>query len=289
MAIKKKKPRKKRQPTPELPPTEEDKAKVQYQDEFQTSVGQKIEDLGSRLEGKGKNILYGVAALVVLLVIVGLFYVWNKRSNNAAQAALGNAIETSQAQVTDSPLPAGVTGKVFKTEKERAEAAIIEFQAVIDNYGGAYAEKARYFIAVNRISVDKEAGVKELQALAGESGEVANMAKFALAQAYAADGKYAEAEKLYADLVQAENTVISIETIRFEYADVLEKLNKKKEAADLYFQIAKEAAEAKDPEGNAAPLSQTAIQAKEKITEMDPERAKQIPESAPSGGLPLGL
>ncbi|HUF04871.1 MAG TPA: hypothetical protein VMM38_11945 [Aridibacter sp.] len=289
MSIKKKKPRKKRQPSPVVTEQQDEKGKVQYQDEFQTSVGQKIENLGSRLEGKGRNILYGVAALAVLLVIVGLFYVWNKRTNNAAQAALGEAIETSQAQVTDSPIPAGVTAKVFKTEKERAEAAISAFQAVVDNYGGQYAEKARYFIAVNRLVVDKQSGIKELLELQGLSGEVAVMAKFALAQAYAGDGSFAEAENLYSELSGVANPVLSKETIRFELAKALEAQKKTKQAVDLYFQIAKEAAEAKDAEGQPVPLTQTATEAKEKVKELDPERAKQIPGPELPSGLPLGL
>ncbi|QQS41493.1 MAG: hypothetical protein IPM63_00660 [Acidobacteriota bacterium] len=289
MSIKKKKPRKKRQPTLAVPEQQDEQGKIQYKDEFQTSVGQKIENLGSRLEGKGRNILYGVAALAVLFVIVGLFYVWNKRTNNAAQAALGQAIETSQAQVTDSPIPAGVTAKVFKTEKERAEAAIREFQSVVDNYGGRYAEKARYFIAVNRLDVDKQTGIRELQELQGLSGEVGVMSKFALAQTYAGDANFAEAEKLYTELSNVDNTVISIETIRFELAKALEAQNKTKQAVDLYFQIAKEAAEAKDAEGQPVPLTQTATEAKEKVKELDPERAKQIPEPQLPSGLPLGL
>ncbi|REJ78052.1 MAG: hypothetical protein DWQ47_17035 [Acidobacteria bacterium] len=289
MSYKKKKPRKKRQPAPEMPMSDEEKSKVQYRDEFQTSVGQKIEDFGSRLEGKGRNILYGVAALVVLLVIVGLFYVWNKRTDNSAQAALGEAIETSQAQVTDSPLPAGSTAKVFKTERERAEAAIREFQAVVDNYGGSYAEKARYFIAVNRLDVDRPAGIKELQELQTVSGEVGSMSKFALAQAFASEGNYAEAERLYSELTQIDNAVVSRETLRFELAKMFEAQNKLKEAVEAYFQIAKEASEAKDPEGNPVPLTQTAIEAKEKVRELDPEKAKEIPEPELPGGLPLGL
>jgi tetratricopeptide (TPR) repeat protein len=288
MAITKKKPRKKRQPVPELPLSDEEKAKIQYKDEFQTNLGGRIEKIGSRLQGKGRTIMYGFAALAVLLIIVSLFYVWNRRTNNAAQAALGKAIETSQAQVTDSPLPAGVTVKTYKTEKERAEAAIKEFQAVADQFGGSYAEKAKYFIAINKLDVDKAAGMKELEGLSGTSGEVGVMSKFALAQAYAADGKYPEAEKLYAELSKVENPVISMESIRFELAKVYEKQNKTREAADLYFQIAKEASEAKDSENKPLPLSQTAVEAKEKIKELDPERAKQIKEPELPAGLPFG-
>lgn len=287
MAITKKKPRKKRQPVVETPMTPEEKAKIQYKDEFQSSVGRKIEELGGKLEGKGRVIVYGLSALGVLIVIVALFFVWNRRTENAAQAALGEAIETSQAQVTDSPLPAGVTFKTFKTEKERAEAAIKEFQAIADSYGGQYSEKARYFIAVNRLYVDRGAGIKELQELSSRSDEVGSMAKFALGQAYAGEGNFAEAEKAYSELAKSPNPVVSLETVRFELAKAFEKQGKSKEAADLYFQIAKEASEAKDLENNPVPLSQTAMEAKEKIKELDPERAKQIAEPEPAG-LPFG-
>ena len=287
MSFTKKKPRKKRQPAPELPMTDEEKAKIQYKDEFQTNIGGKIEELGRKLEGKGRVMLYGVAAIAALLIIAALFYVWSRRTDNAAQAALGDAIETSQAQVTDSPLPAGVTLKTFKTEKERAEAAIKEFQAVADKYGGSYAEKAQYFIALSRLEVDRAAGIKELESLSAGSDEVSNMSKFALAQTYSADGKYPEAEKIYSELSKAQNPVISLETVRFELAKVYEKQKKNKEAADLYFQIAKEASEAKDSENNPVPLSQTAVESKERLKELDPERAKQIQEPE-TPALPFG-
>lgn len=289
MSNRKKKARKKRNPVVSAPLPDENKDKSQYRDEFQTSVGRKIEDLGGRLEGQGKKILYGVAALVVLLLIAGLFYVWNRRSNNSAQAALGDAIETSQAQVTDSPLPAGVSVKVFKTKKLRAEAAIKEFQAVADKYGGSYAEKARYFIAVNRLDVNRDAGIKELQDLSSKSDPVGALSKFALAQEYGADGKYSEAEKLYKELIKLQDPVVSVETVRFELAKSLESQNKAKEAVALYYQIAKEAAEAKDPEGNSVPMSQSAREAKEKVKELDPEKAKEIPEEQLPAGLPLGM
>lgn len=268
--------------------TEEEKAKIQYRDEFQTNLGGKIEEFGSKLHGKGRMILYGLAAVAVLIIIASLFYVWDRRTDNAAQAALGDAIETSQAQVTDSPLPAGVTVKTFKTEKERAEAAIKDFQAVVDRFGGSYAQKARYFIAINRLDVDRAEGIRQLEELSKGGDEVGSMSKFALAQAYAADEKYSDSEKLYSELSKETNPVVSLETVRFELAKIYEKLNKSKEAANLYFQIAKEASEAKDAENQPVPLSQTAVEAKAKIKELDPERAKQIKEPELPAGLPFG-
>lgn len=288
MSVRKKKPRKKRKTDFELPMTDEEKAKIQYKDEFQSGIGGKIEEFGRKLEGKGRSILYGLAAIAVLLALAGLYYMWERRTDNAAQSAMGDAIEISQAQVTDAPLPAGVTVKTYKTEKARAEAAIKAFQAVADEYGGSYAEKARYFIALSRLDVDRAAGIKELQALSSGSDDVSNMAKFALGQAYAADGKFPEAEKAYSELLKEANPVLSTETVRFELADVYEKEKKTKEAADLYFQIVKEATDAKDGENNPVPLSQTAMKAKDRLKELDPQRASQIKEPESPAQLPFG-
>ncbi|MDH3529100.1 MAG: hypothetical protein OEQ28_06015, partial [Acidobacteriota bacterium] len=177
MTIKKKKARKKRAPKQyELPETEEDKRKVQYRDDFQTTVGKKVEELGSKLEGKGRMIMYGAAAVVVLLIIGGIFYFNFKRNQNAAEAALGSAIKTATARITDAPQPAGSVEKTFKAKKERAEAAIKEFQAISETYGSPYSEKAAYFIAVNRLDIDRAAGIKELESLATGTGDVGAMA-----------------------------------------------------------------------------------------------------------------
>lgn len=274
----------------EVPLTQEEKDKIQFKDEFQKSVGEKIEDFGDRFQGKGKNILYGLAALGVLAIVIGIFFMWNQRSNDKAQAALGDAIETSQAIVTDSPVPATFTGKAFKTEKERAEAAIKQFQAVADNYSGDYAEKAKYFIAVTRLKINRAAGIKELETLTSANNEVGAMSKFALAQARTDDGKLDEAAKLYQELLKIDDSVVAKDTINFELAQIYQKQNKTKEAADLYFAIAKQASEAKDAEQNPVPLSQTAREAREKLEEIAPERAKQIKEpETPPMGLPSGF
>ncbi len=268
-----------------------DKPKTVYQDEFQSGVNRKVEDLGKKFEGKGRNILYGLAALAVLAVLIGIFSIWNRRSEAAAQTALGKAIETSQAQVSDSPAPAGSTAKVFKTDKERSEAAIAEFQTVVDKFGGAVEEKAKYFIAVNRLKLDRAAGIQELEPLSKSSGEIGTLSKFALAQAKASDGKYDEAVALYNELIGLSNPILSKDTLNFELAQIYQKQGKTNEAADLYYNIAKAASEAKGLDEKPVPMSQTAREAKDKLEEINPERAKEIVEPAPEspfGGMPFG-
>lgn len=276
----------------QAPVKEDDKKKVVYRDDFQKNVGARVKEFGNKFEGKGKNFMYAAAAVAVLAVLIGIFYVWNRRSNNTAQAALGRAIETSNAQVSASPAPAGSTAKVFKTEKERAETAIGEFQAVVDKYGGAVEDKAKYFIAVNRLSIDRAAAIQELEELSKNSGETGTLSKFALAQAKNSDGKLDEAAVLYEQLAALDNPILSKDSINFELAKIYEKQGKKTEAADLYFNIAKPASEAKDLDDKPIPMSSTAREAKEKLAQLNPERAKEIKEPelpAPTGGLPFGL
>ena len=285
--------RKRRIPEAALP-VNEPKPSVQYQDAFQQTLNRRVEDVGKTFEGKGKTLLYAVAALAVLLVLIGIFSLWSRNSDAKAQAALGKAIETSQAVVSDSPVPAGSTIKSFKTEKERAEASVNEFQAVADKFGGSVGEKAKYFVAVNKLSLDRAAATGELENLTKSNDEVGKLSKFALAQVKAGDGKPDEAIALYQELAAMDNSIIAKDSINFELAKLLEKQGKKDDAVNLYFNIAKTASEAKDADGKPVPPSSTARDAKAKVEALAPDKAKEIVEPKPDspfggGDLPLGI
>jgi len=284
--------RKKRQiPEQFKAPVREEKNKVVYQDEFQTGVTRKVEDFGRQFEGKGKNVLYALAAFTVLALLLGIFYIYNRRSDNAAQTALGKAIQTSQRKVSVAPVPAGSTEQVFKTERERAETSLAEFQIVADKFGNPVKDKARYFIAVNRLVIDRPAAVQELEGLAKISGEVGTLSKFALAQAKTDDGKLDEAAALYEELAKLDNPILAKDTINFALAKIYEKQGKTAEAAELYFNIAKPASEAKDLDDKPIPMSTTAREAKEKLEAINPEKAKEIkivePPMPPPGRMPV--
>jgi hypothetical protein len=270
--------------------TAEPKEKVRYEDPFQKAVGKKVEDAASIFEGQGRNILYGLAAAVVLGLVIWIIYSWSGRSSAEAQTALGKAIETSQSQISVTPPLAGSTQKTFASQKERAEASIAEFQAIVDKFGGAVGEKAKYFVASNKLIADRPTGIKELEALSTTSGEVGSLSKFALAQTRVEDGKADEAIKLYQELAASSDPVIAKETIQWELAKLLEKQGKKQEAVDTLFTMVKAASEAKDLEGKAVPLTTTVQSAKEKLKELDPAKANEIPEPVAEtpGGLSLG-
>ena len=252
-----------------------------YVNPLQKQVDERLDEVGKSLEGKGRTILYGIGAVVVVLILVFLFMKWSNRSSGAAQSALGKAIETSQAQISETGTPAGSTQKTFKTEKERADAALAEFQAVADKFGGSVGEKAKYFIAVTKLSTDRPTAIQELEGLSAESSDSGKLAKFALAQTRVDDNKPDEAITLYQDLLKMSDPLVAKDSINFEIAKIYEKQGKKTEAVDIYFNIAKAAAEAKDRDDKPITPSQTASDAKDKLKDLDPERAKQIPEPTP--------
>lgn len=272
--------RKKRSVVTTVAPQADPKKPVRYQDTFQQNVGKKFEEVGRSLEGQKRNLLYGLAALVVLGILVGIYFTWSSRTNAAAQAALARAIETSDAAISSNPVPAGSTTKQFKTAKERSQAAIPEFQAVVEQYGGSAADKARYFIAVNQLVLDRPVGIQELEGLASRNDEVGKMAKFALAQTRVEDGRLDDAAALYQELAGASDSIVAKDTLNLELAKIYEKQGKKQEAVDLLFTMVKTAAETKDLEGKPVTLSPSAQAAKDKLQALDPEKAKEIPEPA---------
>jgi tetratricopeptide (TPR) repeat protein len=247
-----------------------------------SATAQRIEDYGKRLEGKGKRILYVLCGIILLAIAVGLIYSWQSRRAAEAQAALGKAIEINEAQISASPVPNN-PALTFPNEKERTEKAIAAFEDVANKYGSPIKEKAQYFIAVNRLKLDRAAAMTQLEELSkSDNAEVAALSKFALAQTNAADGKFDEAVQLYNALLQKQSDAIPADSLNFAIAEIYEKQGKKAEAADIYFNLAKTAREAKDAEGKPIALTQTAREAARKLEKLDADKFKQLPpEPAP--------
>lgn len=255
-------------------------------DQFRDKTMAVLDKVGDQLEGKGRAILYAIAGIVAIAILAGIVSWWmNKKSQEAAQA-LGHAIEVASAPVQPSPVP-GSTQPSFPTEKARAERAVTEFQAVANKYSGQTREIARYFIAVNQLSLDRNRGLNDLDALSKSSyKDVAAQARFSLAQAKESDGQLDAAIALYQQLAQENNAAIPTDTVNLRLASIYEKQGKTKEAVDLLFQIADNARKAKSPDGKPLPKSSAAREAETKLQKLDAARYTQLTPEAPSD-LPL--
>jgi hypothetical protein len=254
-------------------------------DRFRDTAMTVFDRIAQRLEGKGRQILYAIAGVVLIAAAVYGGVRWRQRRAQQAEQALGRAISLSTARVTASP-EAGSKDVTFTSEQERAQRAIEEFEKVAAKYGEPYRSEARYLMATNLLVVDRAKGVGELESLSKGAGEVAALASFALAQAKENDGQYDEAAALYRELARQGNlTVVTPETANLRLAIVYEKQGKKKESADLLFEIISQARQAKDPDGKPIPESSAASQAAQELQKVDPTRYGQLPAAVPPSEL----
>jgi tetratricopeptide (TPR) repeat protein len=258
------------------------RARELQHDRFRDTAGKIFDRVGDKLEGQGKTLLYGLAGIVLLAVILGVYLKWSNRKADEARRALGRAIAIATAPVSaGSPIP-GATAPSYSSEQERSQRAIEVFQQVANKYGDPYHTEARYFIATNLLSVDRAKGLSELAAVSQSSVvEPAALAKFALAQALEADGKNDEAAKLYSELAARNIEVVTSDSANLRLAGVYEKQGKKKEAVDLLFNIVEASRKAKDAEGNPLPPSSAARDASEKLQKLDADRYAKLTPEAP--------
>jgi tetratricopeptide (TPR) repeat protein len=258
------------------------RARELQHDRFRDTTMSFFDRLGNALEGRGRMILYTLGGLIVAGLLIAFFVKWNNRKNDEARQALGRAITISRAQVTTSPMP-GSTDPTFATDKDRAQRSIEEFQKVAAKYGDPYRSESQYFIASNRLVVDREKGISDLTELQNSKvGEVATLSKFALAQAYESDGKLDDAARLYTELAKQNSPAVTAETANLRLAKVYEKHGKKKEAADLLFNIVDASRKAKGTDNLPLPQSSAAREAGEELQKLDPDRYAQLPPETPT-------
>ena len=263
------------------------RARELQHDKFRDTTMGLVDRAAHQMEGKGRKLLYGLVALVALGIIIWGFMAWRGSKEDEARLALGRAIKIAETPVVATPIP-GSTTQSFRSEKERAQKAVEEFQKVAANYSGTTSEHARYFAAANQLTLDRAKGMAELDALTNSSSaDVSVLAKFALAQAKEGDAKYDEAVALYTDLAKQNSTLITPDTANLRLAFVYEKQNKNQEAADLLFKIVKAAREAKGKDGKTVPESGAARKAAEELEKIDPARYAQLPAPTLPGNLAM--
>lgn len=259
-------------------------------DKFRDTTMNYVDRAADKLAGRGRQLLYGIGAVIVIGLIAWGVLAWRSSRNDKASEALGRAIKTAQTPVVASPVP-GSTEPSFRTEKERAQKAVEEFQKVAANYGGSTAEYARYFAATNELTLDRAKGINDLSALTSSgTPEVATLSKFALAQAKEADGKYDEAAALYGDLAKLNSAIITPDTANLRLSMVDEKISKqldasgkkdeaakkKQEAADILFQMVEASRQAKDKDGKPVEASAAVREATTELEKLDPARYAQL-------------
>ncbi|HEV2763584.1 MAG TPA: tetratricopeptide repeat protein [Pyrinomonadaceae bacterium] len=268
--------------------TSKKRARELKHDKFRDATLSAFDRLNHRIEGRRRLIIYAVAGLAAVALAASLWSWWSGQREAEARAALGRAIQVSEAVVTASP-PADSKEPTFPSERERAQAALKEFESVAAKYGDPYDDIARFMAASQLLSVDRPRALSELESLSKSGNdEVAARATFALAQAREAEKQYDAAVPLYQSLLKDDSGSIPNETVNLRLASIYEKQGKKDEAATLLFDMIKKAREAKDKEGKPVPPPAAVSDAADLLRRIDPTRYDQLPPETPAaGGLPF--
>ncbi|MFN0120015.1 MAG: hypothetical protein ACKV2V_05890 [Blastocatellia bacterium] len=212
-----------------------------------------------------------MALIGVVVLLAGYFIVSAilGYQNNKAGNTLAEAFRIDQA-IVQNPLPPPRPGqKAYTTEDEKHRAAYEAF----DKAAAYYSDLARYYGATHQLYFDPAKAEATLRAVADGSSSARSQARLALAERLRATGKNDEAMAEYKKLKASPGDVAPL-AIDLGMAQTHEALGQKKEAADLYFQVAKE--------GGRATVGIAGMNA---LIKLDPARVDELPieDKTPSG------
>ena len=188
-------------------------------------------------ENRAAVIRYSVVAVVVLaLVIAGAVY-YNQRSE-AAESALGSALDAYSSQLAQPGQPA--TKGVYATAADRAKAANQQFVAVANQYGWlSEGAKAHYFAGITYEELGQNGPAEtEFKAAASSwDGNLSSLAKFALAGFYHQTGRDAQAIDLYNGLIAKPTTAVPAYTSQLALADLYSAAGKTDQAKQIWAKV----------------------------------------------------
>ena len=180
---------------------------------------------------------WAISAAVIIVLAVGLLIFWNVRET-AAEAALGQAVDTYSAPLALPGAPAQ-PGTYTKTA-DRSKAANQQFKAVADKYGWLpEGSKARYFAGVTDQELGQTAAAEsELKSVAGSwNRNVANLAKVALASIYRQTGRDQQAVDLYNEIIAKPSDTVTAGTAQLDLADLYVATGKDAQAKALWAKL----------------------------------------------------
>ena len=187
-------------------------------------------------ENRQSLIVNGGILLAVILIAIISVVVYNARSE-AASVAFGAAMQAYQTPLAQSaePVPPGMA--TYSTAAERAKAANALFLAVADKYGMTPdGRTARYFAGLTYIeagqSQQAEATLKKVAS--GWNGNLAALAKFALAQLYRNTGRDPQAIDLYNQLSSRPTTTVPYGLAQLQLADLYQSEGNADAARKIY-------------------------------------------------------
>jgi predicted negative regulator of RcsB-dependent stress response len=178
-----------------------------------------------------------IGGAVVLVLGIGAAIFWNMKSA-AADTALGAAMDTYNAPLTQPGLPVG--NGVYATAADRSKAANQQFTAVAHQYGWLpQGTKAHYFTGITDEELGQNASAEtELKDASGAwDRNLSNLAQLALAGLYHQTSRDSQAIDIYNALAAKPSETVSTAVAQLDLADVYATEGKKDQARALWAKV----------------------------------------------------
>ena len=216
------------------------------QNEFARTVAHAQEVMASR----GRDITTLVIVVIAAIALAAGYALWRQSRNQKATALLAEGLAAEEAPVVapaapapGSPVPLQQAG-TYPTEQAKLEAALPKLQRAADAYPNADAGiTARYHLAGALAALGRyteaEQRYKEVVDKAG-SNVYGRTAKLGLADAQVAQAKYEDAIRIYQELSTDKNSQLPLDGVLMQLGRAYMKAGKKNEAAHAFTRIVEE-------------------------------------------------
>jgi predicted negative regulator of RcsB-dependent stress response len=228
---------------------------VLKKDKFAQATANSVSWLSGHRSGA---VRWTIIAAVVLLLVIGALVCRNLRST-AADAALGAALDTYDAQLAQPGVPA--TDGVYATASDRSKAANQQFVAVARQYGWLPAgAKAHYMAGVTYADLGQnDLAETELKTAASSwDRNLSNLAKVALAGLYRQTNRDSQAIDLYNAVAAKPSDTVPTTMAQLDLADLYAASGKQDQARALWAKV-KDA----DKDGVAGSIAAQKLDAKQ--------------------------
>jgi TolA-binding protein len=216
------------------------------ENEFATSVAHAKDVMQSRQGDITKIVL----ALVVLLVAVGAYSWWRSARENQANAALAAALAVYEMPVVPVPPPApGSPPPVpqpgtFQTEQQKLDASLPKFLQAADAFPNSGAGIAARFhtaaiLAAQGKHAEAEQRYKEVVDKAG-STIYARTARLGMAESQIAQGKFENAITVYSELSRDTTSTLPLDSVLMHLGRAYARAGKKAEATQSFKRVVDE-------------------------------------------------
>lgn len=223
------------------------------------------------LQDKGRPIVIAIGAVlgIVLLYYIGTYFFQFRQAR--AENAFAAAFEKYNAQVQDPTAVATTppTGKTYNDDTTKWQETAAAFEQLAKDHSGYYGTIGHYYAGVAYLHLDdsRDKGLSLLRQVADKNDDRASdLARLALAENAAAQGKADEAIELYEKLQNGAQVLKP--SVQFALGRLYEKKGDKQKAADLFFEAAK-----------ADRMTGAGTDAEKRLSAIAPDRVKDLPPS----------